>query len=247
VARAKGAYRTAKAVVDTGANEWLKTQYGILPLIKDIQSIMHLYHSKMIQHGHQLRRQTAREHRFTDCAMTYNRICQVNGANFGAMPLTTRLQAFVRKDVSLHATVYYQHLLNMEAYTLSKSWGLSPDDGLVTLWQLVPYSFVVDWFVDVGNWLRAISPNHSLSIYGNSISMKTTYDCSIVSVGQPMYNGDWPATELKAAKFTWHSETLERRVNNTLPVLPVWTGQWINFQKTVNSLAMLWQKAARLL
>lgn len=245
--RANSLARTAKSAVTTVSNEWLKLQYGILPAIKDVQNIQAQFHKDVSYHTDLLRRASAKEILIQDSVMTYNRLCNVIGANFGPVPLQTRLQAFTMTKVTCCSTVYYQHLLNMEAATMARTWGLSPDQVLTTFWQLVPYSFVVDWFVDVGNWLRAISPSHEFVVLGNSTSQKTTVDSFIVDVGIPMYNGDWPCTVRERAKFTWHSETLIRQCNDTLPAMPVWTGEWIKFQNLVNSLAMIWQRGHRFL
>jgi hypothetical protein len=52
-------------------------------------------------------------------------------------------------------------------------YGLHPNQFPYLLWQLVPLSFMLDWFVDVGAWVRAISPKWGFKIHGCSASQKT--------------------------------------------------------------------------
>lgn len=47
-------------------------------------------------------------------------------------------------------------------------------DPLVTGYEVIPFSFIVDWFVDVGSWLEAISPFASGSTLGSCLSIQTS-------------------------------------------------------------------------
>lgn len=44
--------------------------------------------------------------------------------------------------------------------------GIRPRDILPTVWEIIPFSFVIDWFVGIGDWLQAISPAPGVSIRG---------------------------------------------------------------------------------
>lgn len=48
-------------------------------------------------------------------------------------------------------------------------------DPLLTAWELVPYSFVVDWFLDVGDWINSISPFSGAEVDGGGVSVTTEY------------------------------------------------------------------------
>lgn len=48
-------------------------------------------------------------------------------------------------------------------------------DSTLTAWERVPFSFVVDWFVGVGDWLKAWSPVDGTTFLGCSVSVKDEY------------------------------------------------------------------------
>jgi hypothetical protein len=46
----------------------------------------------------------------------------------------------------------------------------------LTAWELVPYSFVVDWFYDVGSFLEA----HTLAVKASGLAIGDGYDVTLV-------------------------------------------------------------------
>lgn len=45
-------------------------------------------------------------------------------------------------------------------------------DPLVTAWELVPYSFIVDWFINIGGWVQTLRPRLSGSFLGVQWSLR---------------------------------------------------------------------------
>lgn len=58
-------------------------------------------------------------------------------------------------------------------------------DPLVTTWELIPYSFVSDYFFNIGDYLQAISPFSGAKLRGESTSIKTSV------VHQRFYDTTW--------------------------------------------------------
>lgn len=48
-------------------------------------------------------------------------------------------------------------------------------DPITTAWELVPFSFVVDWGLEVGNWLQAWTPFSGSLLLGSQVSVKDSY------------------------------------------------------------------------
>lgn len=72
--------------------------------------------------------------------------------------------------------------------------GLSPS--LSNIWELIPYSFVVDWFVDVGGALKAQEDDWTAPILnwlGAGYSVKYTGSCQTYFSGPPTYGNSMTA------------------------------------------------------
>lgn len=119
------------------ASNWLALQYGWMPLVSDI-------YDGAVFIDHQLRNPVV--HRVS--ATRY-----ANGSmagNYGDIYLTTT-PAWIRKQ---HRQISSQRIVALlkEKDTIRLS-GLT--DPASVAWELLPYSFVVDWFIPIGNYLHA--------------------------------------------------------------------------------------------
>jgi hypothetical protein len=114
------------------ANNYLTVNYGILPTIADVQTIVDAFKS----------------------AKPY---LDKNGfKTYGAGYSDSTVVGDITYDLEQHIKLAIQ---DNDADILSlmnrlDSWGLLPT--AENLWDLVPYSFVIDWLVDVGGYLERI-------------------------------------------------------------------------------------------
>lgn len=61
--------------------------------------------------------------------------------------------------------------------------GFSPKSLLTLPWELVPYSFVVDWFVNVGEFIGAMAPAIGFTHLGNCLVVRRTQTRTIACTG----------------------------------------------------------------
>lgn len=66
--------------------------------------------------------------------------------------------------------------------------GVGLYDPLLVAWELTPFSFVFDWFVDVGGWLEARSSLQGFNVLTGWSSAKTDYSWSVTEVPFPPYH-----------------------------------------------------------
>lgn len=125
---------------------WLETQYGWLPLLGDVYTgITNFY--KRVEEGYTIRARGSGVDTFV--------------VNDGWVndPGIVRHRDTTRKKVYCQYIIDYEvdfaRLVNMQ------SWGLT--NPLLLAWELVPYSFVVDWFLPVGSWLSQVG--YSAGLY----------------------------------------------------------------------------------
>jgi hypothetical protein len=117
-------------------NKWLEMQYGWKPLISDVYGACQA-----------LTRRDTEDWRVTSKAATHNTrmyTAMFTGTDYGAAEAQVDNGAFVRIDA-----------LPENDLTMSlRSLGIT--NPALILWELVPYSFVVDWCLPVGTWLESL-------------------------------------------------------------------------------------------
>lgn len=117
-------------------NKWLEYQYGWRPLLSDLYG-------------------AANE----SLRYSMNRLKRVNAGGsipFGPQRMSgsSVLGPFIRRPTNftgLYAVRYSIDILNSNELDIARWTSLNP---VSIAWELMPYSFVVDWFYDVGGYLR---------------------------------------------------------------------------------------------
>lgn len=117
--------------IRTHANNYLAYHYGILPTIGDLQKIFD-----------GLRELKA--HRFPGLASGSAGSTDVVPLINGQHKLTRRLKLIVRTNETMLTELCYR----------VERLGLFPN--LTSIWDLIPFSFVLDWFISVGDWLEVV-------------------------------------------------------------------------------------------
>lgn len=176
--------RPATNVSDTLSSRWLELQYGWMPLLKDINEGAHFV-------AHQLHAPMVHRYRVS---RKKDAIPPVNQNGF-------RNQSGYKR-VSIIAIM-------KENPSLIPSLGLMDPENLA--WELLPWSFVIDWVLPIGDYLSARSFAQKLS--GTFVtSTKIQMLASNYQIGQP----GWSATGGEAA---FHKKvSLIRTVSSSLSV-----------------------------
>lgn len=120
---------------------------------------------------------------------------------------TTRYTEVVERKGTVKYRAVVFHRSNMSRI------GVNP---IVTAWELTKYSFVIDWFVDIGQWLQAISPVVGYNQLGVSLSwtVQTTDHEKSTVVGQSGWTLD---AGMMDRKITRHDYTRQNYTEIPLP------------------------------
>lgn len=106
-----------------------------------------------------------------------------------------------------------------------------------TAWELVPYSFVLDWFVNVGTAISAASFMSLQSAYSASVGSYVEIERSFKCEFEQVTNTAWGTfIEVGTDKFT-----IERRIPCGVPLIPQ-TSLNLNPYKVIDLLGMIVQK-----
>jgi len=117
--------------------------------------------------------------------------------------------------------------------------GIGLYDALPTAWELIPYSFVVDWFIGVGDWIQACMPNPHVSHLASSA---TVCEEEVVRLELLGNMSSWPG-RLHGAGLNITRSSLDelRRINPNLPSHPVVNREWMSLKREIDSFALPWQ------
>lgn len=126
-----GHLRRVPDPLQSAANYWLEYTYGIKPLMYSIADIA----KAQSMSGHKLF-QTFRDRDVQNKETTY-----VQG----------NYEAQLEQDVTIR--VYVKQLIDADLIRHKYSFWIP-----TAIWEVVPYSFVIDWFVGVGDYLQSLRP-----------------------------------------------------------------------------------------
>jgi len=142
----KGVLKKGKDVLgSSGAsaqNLWLQYRYGIRPLVSSVQGIL-----KALAQPKGIHRQTYRGNQ------TLTKSASSPGSVSG-WEVTFNYTDDRTDQVQVRTGIVME-----EAVSLSTSLGVDAGGLLALPWELVPFSFVADWFINVGSYLQALVPS----------------------------------------------------------------------------------------
>lgn len=161
--------KVRRGITDPIYNRWLEYRYGWTPLVMELQGAF-----KALDKSRKIKlRGTARGKAISAKDQTW---------------VVTRSPMFgpsqaVLGDIEL--TFDQQETVECRAYAMfeiSKDFQTVRDFGFteipLAMWELVPYSFVIDWFIPVGDWLEAVTPKLGVEIKAEGITTRRSIHLS---------------------------------------------------------------------
>lgn len=146
---ARGARRLrGKDIADT----WIAIQYGIIPLMGDVYDIVNLSHRRITSLQPVTFRASSKHAR--------------NG------PSDQSAAFFQSKNYGFRACVAVAKYM-IRAFPnnkLASPAALGLTNPLVPLWEITPWSFVIDWFLPVGRYLEQLSATHGWTFHDGCYS-----------------------------------------------------------------------------
>jgi hypothetical protein len=230
---ARKKHRPVRPTADLVADKWLEYQFGILPLIGDVNDIRRLF-DKQAREIRQCLDRKAASISLEDTADMQRQGPWTEAT--GWFNLYTTMWRLNQTRVTAHCYWY-------------RKYPYFPTGGSVydipnLVWELIPFSFVVDWIVDIGGWLRSIQPNESVTYVGNCVTFKSISSKTYQLTGGYERSTGWPINVSNAA-FSSTAETLIRECGKPIPATPVIQRRIMTLARALDSASLIWQKLPR--
>lgn len=226
VARTLGVKRTRRGKKQ--ASDWLEFQYGWMPILVDIEGLYD-----------EVRRDTRLQYwRLRGMARSYKeeRLQGPSGDPiWDGCKLYQDVTYEYRARVSLHYEVHNPLLLVAAATGLTSASQIA--------WELIPFSFVVDWLLPVGDMLSALSADEGLTFLGGTSTMTVRAKWrSDISAGEPFTDlQGWTVTPLGSGQSRYEAFQMIRTVFKTAPSaqLPRFKNPFTSVKRGLNAIALL--------
>lgn len=187
---------------DAAAGSWLEYRYGWRPLMKDIQdgleALEKVYSPRM----------TSRATRSVTSELTG----ATSWVSQGGL-LTHHGTSVTKADVTCRAYCLYEWLSSL--FDSSRAHGVRISDIPSAMWELVPYSFVVDWFVNTTSLINALAPRGDIRRLAEGYVLRTNTESTRI-VTSTSYTGSvpgWTFTQQSTGTHTRRSEDVVRVVD----------------------------------
>lgn len=186
------------------ANRYMELRYAIRPLIYDAQGIARAVNKK-------------REH----IRRTFTGYSEGSGeaSDVVTLPLAWAAQADWDRKTTVTASARAGVLCSVNVDAISV---FGVDQVVETMWELVPLSFIVDWFVSVGDSIAALTPNAGVNQQASWVTVKKiiTETCTVRSVRSVPTNAEPVSISYGGATRTRVTTTLNRSINPELSAWP---------------------------
>jgi hypothetical protein len=215
------------------AKYWLEVRYGLRPIYYDIRDTVKAFNEVGSKRRTRFTATTA------DSAALSDTVIDVPDVYWG-----TSLADYLRtssRSVVVSAGVLVES--KMKTITVKEAFGL--DHWLSLGWELVPYSFVVDWFLNTGAYVAALQGNTTVKPL---TSWVTTRDLNTRTVEMTRWDrpkltdpayGYWTNDYLNwsGGKMTQTTQSVHREPNPVMPSLPSLNVR-LNTAKLIDILAL---------
>lgn len=229
LSKAKGRARTLKKFQEMAGGLWLEYAFGWVPLISDTESA-----ARALSRLHE-RNVDTMKHVSASAVMDYDKSSTLTSDDKFATSLASlcgRTYVLTRCDGRLTETVIVRYKAGVRSQVEMTTWdkwalfGFSPEEFIPTAWELLPWSFLVDYFVNVGDVLNAYVTNTKNVVYNvRTVRQQANYFGTLtpISVSEWMSRYPfWKNVELSGNPGEWLyvSRTVSRTKASGAPSMP---------------------------
>lgn len=225
-----GKKRSARNVVDDLAGSWMEQRYGVMPLVYTIRDIIRLAQSRQVfvpNHLYSGRSQatTVATYRYLDDPYR-----NVNG--FYMKPVN-----FYTCSLRAASIVYFHYT---RPPSLGYLLGIDISSIPAVAWELTKLSWLVDWWLGIGDFLKAHRYSPDVAIQGSCTT--TIKRCELISTVLPDITFRGVKVPTDPFTLTVSQDNVVRAIAGAPSAFPLMDFSWSSVLHTVDALCLSWQK-----
>lgn len=216
------------------SSAWLEYRYGWQPIALDIDTLV----KEGMRYSSNLNRRLVVRAGEKELGKFTSSFSDRAGDAGWSPPLLFTGKVSSSFDLASSCGIFFDVLCKNEADKVAKIIGSRSPDLLPTVWEKVPYSFVVDWFVNIGDWIQAIVPDpftNVVSSWATEVSkIEHIIDASTVTRtlgGTKLTGSGGTSTETIV--------TVSRTIDPQLPTTPILLQKPISMIHAADATALL--------
>lgn len=220
---------------DSADKLWLEYRYGWSPLVHDIVDSLKAINAQYLRDDMQQRpfnRSVGRESGSATVVTFLSRPSVGGGDWKGTMTMTHKVVV----------KAYAKYRVNQSSGIINRLNDFGAFDVPLLMWEVVPFSFVVDWFIPIGSWLGAITPKVGVEMIESGVTITTSKDVvRVLDSYKPSSTGagSWPLPPYPTGTsdgFVTVGKT--RAIGLPTPYFPP-TDVKLNLKRMVDAVALL--------
>lgn len=226
--------KSGSNLTEACSNAWLEYRYGWQPIILDADTLFQEAHRIRASCSRSL---VARSTKSTS-AVQVKSVVDARGSEFA--PFWTYFYTATgnfKIEVRASAGVMYEVKPRTTSENMQQILGSRPQDTVQLIWEKIPFSFVVDWFANVGTWLQAVTPDPFLTVRGSWATTVTREDISYSGSCKRQIGTPWATGTAGSSSIT--SEKVVRDANPSLTSHPVLTVEPLSRLHQADAMALM--------
>ncbi len=225
-----------KDVADWISNEWLKFHLAITPLLMDVENILRILRDLVGQSEYK-RAFEEMELNYGDSVSNWVSAGALVDPWFGTnFPIYTRGSSTTK--VSLQAAAFATATIRSDERKLQEKLGFTLRNLPTAIWELIPFSFVVDYFFNVGDFLNSLNfsaGDYNYTWYGIRSETEISRQMKVC------YPNSTNQLQGSCGSINISSHILERRTPIESNVLAGITSDLPSRTQSAHILALLWK------
>lgn len=213
---------------------WLEYRYGWSPLVLDIEDTMKAIYAQELRDSLTPKAYTrVTSNEWHEKTQVVPGTTSIGGGTWTCSTVYTH-------KVEAHAYAKYQ--VTNQAGVMNRLMEFGLFDVPRATWELVPFSFVVDWFIPIGNYLAAIQPKIGVNVLDSGVTFKVIKTARRTLTGYTPDStspGSWPDPPFPLGAFdTFTIVSKNRTIGLPLPLFPP-NEVKLNLKRITDAVALL--------